>query len=52
MVDKLVCYCFHHTEKDIVRDAKIHGRSTILEQILAAKNAGGCQCATKNPKGC
>lgn len=48
---KFICYCFRHMADDIVRDVQTHGCSTILEEILAAKKAGGCQCATKNPKG-
>jgi hypothetical protein len=51
MSEEFICYCFRHTAADIVRDVRMHGRSTILEEILAAKKAGGCQCATKNPKG-
>jgi hypothetical protein len=51
MSEEFICYCFRHTEADIVRDVLSHGRSTILAEILATKKAGGCQCATKNPKG-
>jgi hypothetical protein len=51
MREKIICYCFGHTEADIVRDVLAHGRSTILEAIIAAKKAGGCRCATENPKG-
>ncbi|MFO7606474.1 MAG: (2Fe-2S)-binding protein [Desulfurivibrionaceae bacterium] len=51
MPEELICYCFRHSEADIVRDVRAHGRSTILEAILAAKKAGGCRCATENPKG-
>jgi hypothetical protein len=51
MSEELICFCFHHTAEDIVRDVLTHGRSTILEKIMAAKKADGCQCATKNPKG-
>lgn len=51
MREELICYCFNHTAADIERDALTHGRSMIMEKILAEKKAGGCQCATKNPKG-
>lgn len=51
MTEEFICYCFRHTETDIVRDVLAHGRSTILEEILAAKKAGGCRCATENPTG-
>jgi len=51
MRQALICYCFNFTVLDIEQDALNHGRSTILERILAEKQAGSCQCATKNPKG-
>jgi hypothetical protein len=50
-MDTLVCHCFGYTRGDIERDALAHGRSTILEGIVAEKAAGGCQCAVKNPTG-
>jgi hypothetical protein len=50
-MEGLVCYCFNYTVTDIERDIWINGNSTILEKILSEKKAGGCQCATKNPKG-
>ncbi len=51
MNEKLICYCFQHTERDIEEDARRHGRSTIMDDILAAKKAGGCHCSEKNPQG-
>lgn len=50
-MNDLVCHCFGHTAADIARDARKHGRSTILEDILAAKRAGDCRCAQTNPAG-
>ena len=50
-MDALVCHFFGHTRADIERDALRHGRSLILEAILAAKRAGGCRCAELNPLG-
>ena len=47
----IVCYCFNYTEKDIERDLRQNGKSTIMEKILAEKRLDGCQCAIKNPKG-
>lgn len=47
----LICYCFQYTQQDIEVDVAQHGKSTILEKILAEKKKGGCQCATKNPRG-
>lgn len=51
MSEELICYCFNYTATDIARDAVAHGHSTILARILAEKKAGGCQCATRNPRG-
>lgn len=51
MSNELICYCFNYTAADIVKDVLAHGRSTIVEKILAEKKAGGCQCAVKNPQG-
>lgn len=47
----LICYCFHYTATDIERDVAENQRSTIMEKIISEKRSGGCQCATKNPKG-
>lgn len=51
MMEELICYCFNYTARDIEDDVRSHGRSTILERILAEKKAGACQCASKNPRG-
>jgi hypothetical protein len=50
LMKDLVCYCFNYSVSDIEMDVKKNGVSTILERILSEKKAGGCQCATKNPK--
>jgi hypothetical protein len=49
--DNLICYCFEYTKDDIEQDFTKNGRSLIMEKIAAEKRAGGCDCATKNPKG-
>jgi copper chaperone CopZ len=49
--DHLICYCFEYTKDDIVQDFTENGRSLIMEKIAAEKKAGGCDCATQNPKG-
>ena len=49
--DETICYCFNHTRGDIEEDARRNGRSLILEEIIAAKRLGSCQCSLKNPKG-
>lgn len=48
---KLVCYCFGYTAEDIIADMKKHGRSKIMEMIVAEKKAGSCRCSSLNPKG-
>ncbi|MCK8604264.1 hypothetical protein K1V27_21400 [Syntrophobacteraceae bacterium DRH4] len=50
-MEDLICYCFNYTTLDIERDVLQNGRSTIMDKIVSEKKAGGCQCATKNPKG-
>jgi hypothetical protein len=48
----LICYCFEYSAEDIREDVRANnGRSTILERIVAAKRAGGCQCAALHPEG-
>lgn len=47
----LICYCFGYTAEDIRADVLLHGRSTIVDRIMDAKRAGGCNCAVTNPKG-
>ena len=47
----LICYCFGYTQQNILQDVQDNGESTILARIVAAKQAGNCQCAAKNPAG-
>jgi len=47
----LICYCFQHSAEDIEKDIMAHGKSVIMETIMAEKKAGRCQCKTTNPKG-
>lgn len=51
MVNERICYCFGYTVADIEEDLTIHGRSTIMDRIMAEKKRGACQCGLKNPKG-
>ena len=51
MPDRVLCYCFGFTAQDIEDDVRANRRSTILTRIVAARQAGGCQCAEKNPSG-
>lgn len=46
-----ICWCFGYTDDEIYADVKVHGRSLILERIMAEKRNGKCDCAHRNPKG-
>ncbi|MCF8057545.1 MAG: hypothetical protein K9K37_13030 [Desulfocapsa sp.] len=48
---EIICYCHNHTAADLEKDVLEHGRSTIMEQIIAESKAGKCDCKTLNPKG-
>lgn len=51
-MNDLICYCFGYSARDIQEDVNAHdGRSTILEEIVAAKRAGECRCSTTHPEG-
>ncbi len=51
-MSEMVCYCFGYTETDIRDDVKKNrGKSTILEQIIAAKKVEGCNCSGMHPEG-
>jgi cation transport ATPase len=50
-VKGLVCYCFGFTRQDIEQDLVENGRSLIVEKIMTAKKAGGCDCKNLNPRG-
>jgi len=46
-----ICYCFHHTEQDIIDDVRRHGTGRILAEIKMARAMGRCQCREKHPQG-
>ena len=48
---KQICFCFGYAESDLEQDIRDHGKSVIMEKIMAEKKAGGCQCETRNPNG-
>jgi hypothetical protein len=49
--DQMICYCFNYRESDLLKDLERHdGRSIILQEIVAAKRRGACQCASKHPQ--
>lgn len=48
---RLICYCFGYTEEELRRDVQEHGRSLIMERIVAEKKDGKCRCAETNPSG-
>ena len=49
-MNRYICYCFKYTEDDIINDIKEHGKSTILERIVAAKRLQQCNCALHHPE--
>jgi len=48
--DDLICYCFEYTRGDIEQNYINNGRSMIMDNIMAEKKTGGCDCAIRNPK--
>ncbi len=50
-MNEMICYCHKFTTADLEQDVEEHGRSTIMERIIAESKAGNCNCATNNPKG-
>ncbi|MDQ7824224.1 MAG: hypothetical protein RDV48_15590 [Candidatus Eremiobacteraeota bacterium] len=51
-MNELVCYCLEYREEDIIRDViENAGRSLIMERIMAERQAGTCECSTRNPRG-
>lgn len=51
MTNHYVCYCFHHTEDDIIKDLREHGgKSVILEKIARSKSRGECRCEENHPE--
>ncbi len=46
-----VCYCFQHSQKEIIDDYLNHGFSTIEKDVHKKVNDGVCTCEVSNPKG-
>ncbi len=51
-MEELICYCHGYSAAALEEDVRRHGRSTIMDKIMAESKAGHCDCATNNPKGC
>ncbi len=49
-MDTMICFCHQYTAGDLVQDVQEHGRSTIMEYIMAESKAGHCNCRENNPK--
>lgn len=47
---KYICYCFKHTEDDIIKDLKQNDHSTIIDKIIQAKRTNGCNCSENHPE--
>ncbi len=50
-MSEMICYCHSYTAVDLEKDCLLHGRSTIMEKIMAESKADNCNCAVNNPKG-
>jgi len=50
-METMICYCHGYTASALEEDVRKHGRSTIMEKIIAESKAGNCDCAKNNPKG-
>jgi len=50
-MSEMICYCHSYTAGDLEKDVLEHGRSTIMERIIAESKAGNCNCTENNPKG-
>jgi hypothetical protein len=49
--EKTICFCFQYKVQDIINDVLANqGQPKILEEILAAKKAGGCRCKDVHPE--
>ena len=52
MKEKLLCYCFGYSERDVIRDVRENnGASLILERIVSEKKKGTCDCRNRHPEG-
>ena len=51
IMQEKICYCFNYTAADLKKDVMQHGRSTIMERIIAESKQGNCDCKNNNPKG-
>jgi hypothetical protein len=51
MDKEYICYCFKYCKESLEEDVREHGRSTIMEQIIADSRIGNCNCKENNPKG-
>ncbi len=51
VVDIPVCYCFEHSAKAIMEDARLNSPPSIPLTIREKIKAGLCTCEVKNPKG-
>jgi len=50
-MNEMVCYCHSYTAGDLEKDVVQHGRSTVMDRIIAESKAGNCNCEINNPKG-
>ena len=47
----LVCYCFEHTEANLMEEVRLSGTSSTLASVEDQVRAGNCACEVRNPTG-
>lgn len=47
----LVCYCFHHTVGEIIKDVDRTGGEPVVAEINRGIKNGQCACDIRNPQG-
>jgi hypothetical protein len=51
MSNRLICFCFNHTENEIIQDLLTNSISTIKLDIIEQCKLGNSDCRNKNPAG-
>jgi hypothetical protein len=46
-----VCYCFDHSPASILAEWRVHGQTTVINDITEGIRARQCACEMRNPQG-
>lgn len=49
--DRMLCYCFGETEREMAREIRSLGRTDALVRVRAHISEGRCACELRNPRG-